>query len=135
MIPTRRTAGSDSSVSAQSLIPATAVGTAVAIPTAISRSAALAPDRGARTSTSDADVSEPIAKSVSNGCSGWPSQVPLSASLTGPAGSQSRTLAAAALAGRSSRLNPSSALTLDWTASGVLTRRAIPRDGPVHTYI
>src|ERR671924_623044 len=65
--PARRTPSSTGSVSAQSLIPAAAVGRYAANPTAISRSLALPSPAGATTSSSDALVNDPITTSVSIG--------------------------------------------------------------------
>ena len=74
-----------------------------AMPSPIRRSAARARTRSPPSqSSSTALVHVPIGRSVSSGCSAWPSQVPLSASLTGPAGTASRTVLPITLAGSSS---------------------------------
>lgn len=57
-------------MSAQSLMPVSAVGKVAATPTLISRRAAVAPERGAITSNSDADRNEPMTTSVNGGWTG-----------------------------------------------------------------
>ena len=70
-------------VSDQSLRPAAAVGTAVAIPTATRMSAAGSEAGPPTVSRTVAMVQAPMGKSVRTGCSGWPSDVPLRVLRTG----------------------------------------------------
>ena len=81
--PIRRTAGSATSVSAQSDQPLANTGAALSSPKPIRRRAAGAESRPPSQSSSTALVNVPIVTSVSTGCSGCPSQLPLSTSFSG----------------------------------------------------
>ena len=70
-------------VSPQSAAPLSAVGTAVSTPHATSWVAARRALRPPTRSRVNADVQNPMGRSVSSGCSGWPSHVPLRRSLAG----------------------------------------------------
>src|SRR5215218_9008754 len=118
--PTRRTSSLAGSASAHSVAPVTAVGSANVRPRAISRSAASRDRSPPSQSSSTALVQVPIGRSVSTGCSACPSQVPLSASLTGPAGTASRTVFPTARAGASSGSKAVMASAASWAAVAVM---------------
>ena len=82
----------------QSLSPVAAVGTAAAMPAQTSTSADLA----SRASSNAAIDQAPIGRSVSSGCSGCPSQVPLSRFRTGRGRTTRPTAAVIGVATRSS---------------------------------
>ena len=90
-MPARRTSSLAGSASAHSVRPVADAGSANAIPSAIRRSAASRDASPPSQSSSTALVQVPIGRSVSSGCSAWPSHVPLRASFTGPAGTAPRT--------------------------------------------
>ncbi len=93
-VPIRR---SSPMVSDQSDKPAAAVGTALRMPRPIRRWDATALRFPPTRSSMNELVQKPMGRSVSTGCSGWPVQVPLRASLTGPCPMRPATLEATGL--------------------------------------
>ena len=91
-------------VSLQSDAPVTAAGTALNTPSPTSTRAASRYRRGPMMSSTHALVQNPIGRSVSIGCNGCPSHVPLRRSFSGPSGTTRCTTRRAVRLGSSSRV-------------------------------
>ena len=98
-------------VSLQSDAPVTAAGTALNTPRPTSTARHRGTDAGPMMSSTHALVQNPIGRSVSIGCNGCPSQVPLNRSFSGPSGTTRCTTRCTVRLGASSRVSCSTRAT------------------------